>query len=296
MANSIDLATVFLRLVDAIYKRASVTVELDAVTQDVPFIGADTVKVMKLGTVGLGNYSRTNGYPKGDITATWEALKLTIERGREFVLDRMDNEESLGLVLGNVIDQWMTEHVAPEIDATRFAKYASTPGVLTTAGATLDKDTILPAIDAASLAMDEAEVPTTGRMLFISSMCERFLRAAISRQLANENTADRRLTNIDELTIRPVPQGRFFTKIKLDAGGTSNAGGFTKDAAGGAKDINFMIVHRSAILQPVKLNQVKYFSPEINQTSDGHKWQYRLYHDAFVYDNKQKGVYVHTKA
>ena len=82
MANSIDLATTFLRLVDAIYKRASVTGELDAVTQDVPFIGADTVKVMKLGTVGLGNYSRTNGYPKGDITATWEALKLTIERGR----------------------------------------------------------------------------------------------------------------------------------------------------------------------------------------------------------------------
>ena len=80
MANSIDLVTTFLRLVDAVYKRASVTVELDAVTQDVPFIGADTVKVMKLGTVGLGNYSRTNGYPKGDITATWEALKLTIER------------------------------------------------------------------------------------------------------------------------------------------------------------------------------------------------------------------------
>lgn len=296
MANNIDLVTTFLRLIDAVYKRASVTAELDAVTQDVPFIGADTVKVLKLGTVGLGNYSRANGYPKGDITATWEALKLTIERGREFVLDRMDSEESLGLVLGNVINQWMTEQVAPEIDATRFAKYASTSGVLTTAGATLDKDTILPAIDAASLAMDEAEVPSEGRILFISSTCERFMRATINRQLANESSADRRLTNLDELAIRPVPQGRFFTKIKLDAGGTSNAGGFAKDTAGGAKDINFMMVHRSAILQPVKLNHVKYFSPEINQTSDGHKWQYRLYHDAFVYDNKQKGVYVHTKA
>ena len=296
MANNIDLVTTFLRAIDAIYKRASVTAELDAVTQDMEFVGADTVKVMKLGTVGLGNYSRTNGYPKGDITATWEALKLTIERGREFTLDRMDNEESLGLALGNLINQWMTEYVAPEIDATRFAKYASTPRVLTTAGATLDKDSILAAIDAASLAMDEAEVPTTGRTLFISSTCERFLRAAINRQLANENAADRRLTMLDELAIRPVPQGRFFTKITLDAGASGNAGGFTKDTGGGGKDINFMIIHRSAILQPVKLNQVKYFSPDINQKSDGHLWQYRLYHDAFVYDNKQKGVYVHTKA
>ena len=49
MANNIDLVTTFLRAIDAIYKRASVTAELDAVTQDMEFVGADTVKVMKLG-------------------------------------------------------------------------------------------------------------------------------------------------------------------------------------------------------------------------------------------------------
>ena len=97
-------------------------------------------------TVGLGNYSRANGYPKGDVTATWEAMTLACERGREFTLDRMDNDESLGLVLGNLIRTWMREKVAPEIDAYRFAKYASTSGInVVGTPVTLDASTVLPA-------------------------------------------------------------------------------------------------------------------------------------------------------
>ena len=100
MANSIDLVTTFLRLMDEVYKLESVTASMDAMTQTIDFAGEATVKVMKLATVGLGNYSRANGYPKGDITATWEAMTLAAERGRQFSIDKMDNDESLGLVLG----------------------------------------------------------------------------------------------------------------------------------------------------------------------------------------------------
>jgi hypothetical protein len=60
------------------------------------------------------------GYPAGDITAKWETMQLAAERGRAFSLDRMDNEETLGLVLGNLIREWMRVHVAPELDAYRF--------------------------------------------------------------------------------------------------------------------------------------------------------------------------------
>ena len=94
-------------------------------------------------------------------------------------------------------------------------------------------------------------------------------------------------------TVVPVPQSRFYTAVTLNAGATSDAGGFAKGAT--AKDLNFLIVHPSAVLQPVKLNQVKYFSPDVNQISDGHLWQYRLYHDAFVYDNRANGIYRHDK-
>jgi hypothetical protein len=98
----------------------------------------------------------------------------------------------------------------------------------------------------------------------------------------------------DNMLLVPVPQSRFYTAITLNAGATSDVGGYAKGES--AKDINFMIVHPTAVCQPVKLNQIKYFSPDVNQTTDGHLWQSRIYHDAFVYDNKENGIYLHHKA
>lgn len=296
MANSIDLTTIFTQLIDEAYKIDSVTARLDAQTQSEPaFDGTAIVKVMKLSMVGLGTYSRTAGYPAGDITATWEALTLAASRGRGFTLDRMDNDESLGLVLGNMVRMWMREKVAPELDAYRFAKYAGWSGISTTTGANLTTAAgVLAAVDVASAQLDADEVPTEGRKLFISTPCYRLLNAAVTRSYTNEPVSDRRLKMLDEMEIIPVPQGRFLTAIDLDAGATSSAGGFSGTA--GYKNINFELIHPSAILQAVKLDQVKYFSPDVNQLSDGHLWQYRLYHDAFVYENKVDGVYLHKAA
>ena len=295
MTNTIDLVTRFLSILAEVYKLESKTAGMDAITQGIDFVNAATVKVMKMTTVGLGNYSRTGGYPAGDITAEWVAMTLAAERGRAFSLDRMDNEESLGLVLGSLIRAWMREHVAPEIDAYRFAKYATGAGLVVAAGATLASGTILPAIDAAALAMDEAEVPEEGRKLYISMTCRDLLRGAVTRILANESSVDRRVRMLDSMEIVAVPQARFYTAITLNDGSASDAGGYVKNVATG-KDINFMIVHPTAVLQPIKLNQVKYFSPDVNQLSDGHLWQYRLYHDAFVIENHENGVYLHHKA
>jgi hypothetical protein len=41
---------------------------------------------------------------------------------------------------------------------------------------------------------------------------------------------------------------------------------------------------------------MKVFDPDVNQAKDAWLFQYRLYHDAFVYDNKVKGIYLHNKA
>ena len=38
------------------------------------------------------------------------------------------------------------------------------------------------------------------------------------------------------------------------------------------------------------------FSPEENQKADAWKFDYRIYHDAFVLPNKLSGVYLHAKA
>jgi hypothetical protein len=294
MANSIDLVTKFVEIIDAVYKQESLTARLDAMTRPVEFGGANEIKVLKLSTVGLGTYSRATGYPAGDITAAWETMQLTCERGRAFSLDRMDNEETLGLVLGNLVREWMRVHVAPELDAYRFAAYATGAGNYVSTPATLDTaEKVLKAIDAGMAALDEDEVPTEGRILYISTNLYHLLKGAVTRTLATETGVQRNVFTIDDMAVVPVPQTRFYTKVTLNAGATSDVGGFAKGAT--AHDINFLIVHPSAVLQPIKLSQVKYFDPDTNQISDGHLWQYRLYHDAFVYDNRANGIYRHDK-
>ena len=68
MANTVSLVSVFLRAMDQAYKLESKTAMLDAITRAPSFLNANEVKVMKLSMVGLGTYSRTGGYPVGDLT------------------------------------------------------------------------------------------------------------------------------------------------------------------------------------------------------------------------------------
>lgn len=297
MANSIALASKFVPILDEIYKLASLTSGMDAPTKPVEFGGASAVNVFKTSVVGMGTYSRATGYPSGDVTGTWETLTLAASRGRAFSIDRMDNEETLGQAFGTLAGEFIRTAVAPEVDAYRFSKYASWSGI-TEVGTPATLDTaakVIAAVDAASLVLDEAEVPTEGRVLYISATCWRLLNAAVTRYLANESESDRRLKVLDGVKIVPVPQARFYKGVTLDPGSSSSAGGFAKTASTG-RDINFLLLHPSAVLQATKLASMKIFSPEENQTADAWLFQYRLYHDAFVYDNKVKGIYSHIKA
>jgi len=296
MATSIALATKFQPILDEIYKAASLTAILDAPTKPVDFMGANVVKVFKTSVVGLGTYSRSTGYPTGDVTGTWEALTLAASRGRAFSIDRMDDEESLGMAFGTLAGEFIRTKVVPEVDAYRFSKYASWSGI-TEVGSPATLSTaanVLAAFDVAMTALDNDEVPAEGRVLYIASTLYSLLKASITRTLANEGAADRSLDMLDKVKVIPVPQTRFYKGIDLDAGSSSDAGGFSKTASTG-RDINFMLLHPSAVLQATKHAALKIFSPEENQTADAWLMQYRLYHDAFVYENKVDGIYSHIK-
>lgn len=290
MATSIELAEKFQPILDEVYERESVTARLDAPTKPVNFGGADTVNVFKTDVIGLGTYSRSSGYPAGQITATWEALTLTKQRGRSFTIDRMDDEETLGMAFGTLVNEFIRTEVAPEVDATRFAAYATDAGLGTTGTLSVAAD-VLAAIDVGAAALDDAKVPNEGRLLFLASPIYRLLMQSVTRSLANEASFDRRLQQLDDMIVVPVPQDRFYTAIALNAGATVDAGGYASDGA----DINFMILHPTAVLQVKKHDNIKIFSPDVNQSSDGWLFQYRLYHDAFVYDNKTEGIYVHSE-
>lgn len=99
-----------------------------------------------------------------------------------------------------------------------------------------------------------------------------------------------------ELLIVEVPQSRFYKGIELSDGKTSGqeAGGY--DMAADGKEINFLIVTPAAVLQLTKHAKMRVFDPDTNQAADAYKVDYRIYHDAWVLENKVKGIFAHTKA
>lgn len=287
MANSIALVTKFLAILDEVYKKNSLTARFDSPTKPVEFGGASAVNVLKLSSVGLGTYSRATGYPAGDVTAAWETLTLAASRGRALSIDRMDDEETLGMAFGRLADEFMRVSVAPEVDAYRFSKYASWSGIGSPAQAALTTGAgVVAALRVAISAMDDGEVPEDGRELFITT--------TLLGLVEDLDTTASRDVLARFSTITRVPQSRFYKGVTLDSGSSADAGGFSKTATTG-RDINFMAIHPTAVLQAVKHDNMKYFSPDQNQTADAHLLQYRLYHDAFVYDNHVAGIYAHIK-
>jgi len=293
MAQSIALAQKFQPILDEIYKASSLTARMDAKIKPVNFAGANVVQVFKTDPIGLGKYNRVSGYPAGQVVGSWETLTLATERGRSFVIDRMDDEETLGMAFGTLAGEFIRTKVAPELDAYRFSKYASTANINAATPGTLDANGIIAALDAAKLELDKDEVPAEGRILYISDTCLSYLEGKVSRFLGNENAVDKRVTKYSGMEVIMVPQTRFYKGITLDDGAAVDAGGYSK---GSGKDINFMIIHPTAVLQVAKHDSLKVFTPEQNQTTDGWLMQYRLYHDAFVYANKLNGIYLHCKA
>lgn len=281
MANAITLAEKFVPVIDGIYKKASLTSVLDATIKP-DFSGVNTVKVMKVTTTGLGDYSKQNGYAKGNATLTWEAMQLNEDRSAELEVDRMDNEETLGQAFGMIMNEFIRVNVAPEVDAYRFAKYAKVADIGTKAAALADGAAVVGALRTSVSEMDEAEVPTEDRYLFITPTLFGMVQ---DLDTTKSKEVFKRFAGVIE-----VPQTRFYTDITLNSGASS--WGFTK--GGSAKNINFMAVSKSAVVQATKMALPKVFDPDTNQSKDAWKFQYRLYHDAFAYENKVKGIYVHT--
>ena len=285
MATVINFAEKFVPVIDGIYKKASLTSILDAQTQP-DFSGVNTVKVMKVTTTGLGDYSKENGYAKGNATLEWEAMTLKEDRSAQLTVDRMDNEETLGQAFGVIMNEFIRTNVAPEVDAYRLATYAKAAIAAgnTASGALTTGEEVVKAIRAIITGMDEAEVPAEDRVLFITPTLKGLVD---DLDTTKSKEVLKRFSSVVE-----VPQTRFYTDITMNSG--VDSWGYTK--AAGAKDINLIGVSKSAVVQATKMALPKVFDPNTNQTKDAWLFQYRLYHDAFNYENKVSGIYCHTNA
>ena len=288
MGNSITLFKQQITgILDEVYKNASLTAVLDGASELVQQgANANELIIPKMSMDGLGDYSKSAGYVNGDVTLTNETVACNFDRGRMFTIDSMDNIETAGVAFGRLAGEFIRTKVVPEVDAFRFACYAGASNISTTTAANLATGAaVIAAIAAAADGMDNDEVPQSERYLFITPTL-----LGLVRDL--DTTKSKAV--LDQFAgVIKVPQTRFYTAIDQLDGTTSQeeAGGYAK--ASGAKNINFMIIHKPAVIQFEKHVVPKIVSPEQNQSADAWKFGYRNVAIADVYDNKVKGIYLH---
>ena len=292
MPNNIQLVQKMLPLLDEVYKKSARSAGLEAPAEFVrESADANSVKIAKMALVGLGNYSKANGFPDGDVSLTWEIHQFTNDRARRFSIDRMDNIESFSLTAARLVGEEMRMEIVPEVDAYRFAKIASKTGI-NTASADLTAATTKAALDTAIVTLQEKEVDDDRLVIFMTPTIAQNLSDNIVRTTLN---GDKNVNNVIEtyngIQIVRVPQTRFYSEITLNAGATSSAGGYAKGTNG--KNINFIVMDRGACYNVTKLNIAKVFTPDENQNKDAWQFDFRLYHDTFILDNKVSGIYAH---
>lgn len=321
--NNIELSTVYLPLLDEVYKEASKTSILEGDEVTVKKGSNGEIKIAKLDMDGLGDFSRNDGYTKGSTSFVWETIKYDKERSQDLRIDRLDNDEALETPFAKLSGEFIRTKVVPETDAARIAKICSTEGITTKAEKLSNGSEVISALRACSNAMDELEVPTESRILFITPT----LRASID----DLDTTQSRAVLSKFSSIIEVPQTRMYTAITLNDG-TENygyekakgqyvktkdtdivkdkkyyteSGGIysevsspTKSAlntyyelVGVGKNVNFLCVEKSAAVCAID-QYIKYFSPDQDQQGDSHVFKYRnnnLY--AHCYENKLAGIY-----
>lgn len=275
------LFTKYTPILDEAYKAISLTSKLDTSDELLGYTpGAHSIVIQKMSMQGLADYSRTSGYVGGDLTMTNETVAFNYERGRMFSVDSMDNEETAGVAYGRMAGEFLRSYVVPEIDAVRFATYASKAGTHPT-DATISAAGWYALVSAAWTAMTEAEVPESDRHLFIT--------AVGYADIMNKSVTDSKVFFDSFASVTIVPQGRFYEAVTLAEGG---AGGYARTT--GANNINFLIIHKPAVIQVVKHQDAKIITPQANQDADAWKFGYRVYGLNDAYDNKVNGIYLHT--
>lgn len=301
MANTFTngYADLFQKALDQQAVQEAVTGWMDANAGQVIYNGGKTVKIPKMTLNGMGDYSRTTGYPDGGVTLAYEDRTLTQDRGTKILLDAMDVDETNFVAsAGAVMSEFQRTQVVPEIDAYRLSalatiaiagandaqvEYGYTPAKATIADKLLDAigavkeagfrnmPLVIHATTAVVTALAQARVANAGEVSFTANGLTTVVPA------------------IDGIPIIETDSARMVSAITISA-----TNGWAK--ASGAKDVNFIVMPRIAPIAVSKQDNMKIFTPQENQSHDAWLCDYRRYHDLWVMDNKKAGIFANIKS
>ena len=208
------------------------------------------------------------------------------------------DETNLVVSIANVQNTLETEQGIPEKDCYVFSKLYTEAGKYAANGATIDTTTltaenILQKFDDAMEKMDEAGVPSEGRILYVTPAVNKLFKQAkdIQRVLGvNGSNGDvkRSIYSLDDVKIKQVQSARMKSQYNFTNGCV---------ATDEAKQMNFILIHPSCEVAREKYSYIKVFTPgHDSRTADNYLLQSRFYMDAFLIKNKAAGIFINATA
>lgn len=276
---SVELTTIYAPKTDELFAAES---KISLLTNtDYDWAGAHTVKVWKISTAEMNDYSRhrTKGEAAANVSRYGELVdlntqteELTLKKDRSFIfnIDALDEDETaMQLEAESALARQLRQVVVPEVD-----KY--TYNVMTTgAGKTVLKEeltsnTVYDEVLAGSEYLDDKEVPETERALVVNPAVYSLLKKSDifdKTEVGAEMRARGVVATLDGMNVIKVPANRLPEKFR------------------------FMIAHPCATTAPVKLEDFGVHAD--TPLSSGTIVTGRVCYDAFVLDNKKDGIYVY---
>lgn len=271
---AINLVTEFLPLVDEKFTTESKKSILT--NQNFDWTGAHSVKVYKISTSPMNDYDReatsdnwSRFGPVGGLDAVTEEMVLKKDRSFTFAIDKLDTDETAQqLEAASALERQMREVVIPEVDAYTYGVMCEGAGLKPSAVA-LTAENICDEIFKANTALDNAEVPETGRVLVVTPDTYLLMKRSKEIFLETDIAEDMRIKGviamIDGAKVVKVPANR------LPSG------------------FGFMLAHPVATVAPTKLED--YRAHQDPPGISGSLVEGRICYDAFVLDNKKNAIY-----
>lgn len=249
--------------------------------------GAQTILIPALTTTGRVDGSRdTIGTASRNFDNAWEPKTLSNHRKWSTLVHPMDIDETNQVAsIQNITRVMNEEQKFPEMDAYLVSKiyndWVTADGAADTTALTVDN--ILQRFDAWMEAMDEANVPASGRYLYVTPAINTMIKQAKDNHRFLQNgdaNIQRAIKSLDDVTIEKVPSTLMKTVYDFTEGYKPGTG---------AKQINMLLIHPSAVITPEK-----YAFAQLDAPSAGSEGKYvyfeESYDDVFILNKRKDAI------
>ena len=269
-----NLAAKYEAKVDERFYKESFTSQL--CNNDYTWDGVNSIYVYDIATSPINNYtlSGTSRYgTPSELNDNTTNYAISQDKAFTFTIDRKHLQDQGGAkVAGEALARELREQVVPAIDKYRIGVMEAGADINYSYGVSITSSNALENVIKGIKALGNTNVPTTDRVLLSGysfwaklMLDSNYIKASDLGQRAIFNGQEGLVLGLPHVV---VPDEYF------------------------ASNTNFLIVHKSAVVAPVKLED--YFVHENPVGVSGVLVEGRFRHDAFALKNKKAGIYLNT--